>query len=103
MSSSDSDENIRKSFLTGFITNIAARQRKSDQYRTLKHGKLVYIHPSSVLYENSPPWILYTELLLTSKEFMKNVLEIDPHWILDEGSHFYDTTQLNLIRSAIKS
>jgi ATP-dependent RNA helicase DHX8/PRP22 len=41
-------------------------------------GLQVYIHPSSAVFGQSPEWLLYHELVLTTKEYMRNVMVIDP-------------------------
>jgi HrpA-like RNA helicase len=33
----------------------------------------VYIHPSSSLFNRNPEWVIYHELVLTSKEYMREV------------------------------
>ena len=46
-------------------------------------------HPSSCLFENLPMWVIYFELVLTSKEYMRNLIEIDPKWLLEIAPHYY--------------
>ena len=33
----------------------------------------VFIHPSSALFQRQPDWVVYHELVLTSKEYMREV------------------------------
>lgn len=33
----------------------------------------MFIHPNSSLFEEQPRWLLYHELVLTTKEFMRQV------------------------------
>ena len=33
----------------------------------------VFIHPSSALFQRQPDWVIYHELVLTSKEYMREV------------------------------
>ncbi|XP_058866914.1 RING finger protein 225-like isoform X1 [Acipenser ruthenus] len=40
-------------------------------YRTVKHQQTVYVHPNSSLFEEQPRWIIYHELVFTTKEFMR--------------------------------
>jgi pre-mRNA-splicing factor ATP-dependent RNA helicase DHX16 len=61
---------IRKALTAGFFYNTARIQRSGDSYRTIKTHQNVYIHPSSSLHEEKPKWILYFELVLTSKEYI---------------------------------
>ena len=38
----------------------------------------VFIHPSSALFQRQPDWVIYHELVLTSKEYMREVCRIEP-------------------------
>ena len=35
-----------------------------------------YIHPSSALFNKNPEWLLYHELVLTTQEYMRNVMTV---------------------------
>lgn len=39
----------------------------------MKHQQTVFIHPNSSLFEEQPRWVLYHELVFTTKEFMRQV------------------------------
>lgn len=85
---SDSDS-IRKAFVMGFFGNSAQIQQSGESYRSIKHNQTIYIHPSSVLFGNQPKWVIYFELMLTTKEYMRQVLEIDPSWLLEAAPHYF--------------
>lgn len=72
--SSNSQESvpIRKAITAGFFYN-AARLAKGG-YRTAKHQQVVHIHPNSSLFEEQPRWVIYYELVFTTKEYMRQVL-----------------------------
>lgn len=36
-------------------------------------GQNVYIHPSSAIFQNQPEWVVYHELIMTTKEYMREV------------------------------
>lgn len=82
---------IKKAFTSGYFANAARMARDGQSYRTVKSGnQTVWIHPSSWIHEPTerPKWLLYSELVLTSKEFMRSVLPIDPEY-LTELAPFY--------------
>ena len=56
----------------GYFYHIA-RLSKGGQYKTVKHNQTVMIHPNSMLFEDLPRWVLYHELVFTTKEFMRQV------------------------------
>ena len=49
----------------------------------------MHIHPSSGLSKESPRWLVYFELVFTTKEYMRNVIEIKPEWLAEIAPHFY--------------
>jgi pre-mRNA-splicing factor ATP-dependent RNA helicase DHX16 len=64
---------IRKSIAAGYFYHCA-RLQKDGSYRTVKNSTAVAIHPgSSLSKEVLPRWVIYHELVLTSKEFMRTV------------------------------
>ncbi|KAK9458141.1 P-loop containing nucleoside triphosphate hydrolase protein [Dipodascopsis uninucleata] len=91
--------NIQKAIASGFFSNSARLTRSGDSYRTVKTSQAVYIHPSSVLFKKKPKWILYHELVLTSKEYMRNCMPIEPQWLLEVSPHFYKTKDLETANS----
>jgi pre-mRNA-splicing factor ATP-dependent RNA helicase DHX16 len=80
---------IQKAITAGFFPNAARLQRGGDSYRTVKNGQVVYLHPSSVLMEVNPKWVIYNELVLTSKEYMRSNMPLKPEWLMEVAPHFY--------------
>lgn len=88
---------VRKAIVSGYFAN-AAKKDPQEGYRTMIEGQPVSIHPSSALFNKNPEWVLYHELVLTSKEYMRNVLAIDPKWLVELAPAFYkkgDPTKLS--------
>jgi pre-mRNA-splicing factor ATP-dependent RNA helicase DHX16 len=85
---------IRKAILAGYFMNCAGAKGPGDAYRTLKHGQGVLIHPSSALFKEAPKWVIYHELVLTKHEYMRQVLEIQPEWLLEAAPHYYKQSDL---------
>jgi pre-mRNA-splicing factor ATP-dependent RNA helicase DHX16 len=84
---------IRKAITAGFFYNTA-KLSKSGQYKTVKHQQTVQVHPNSCLFEDTPRWLVYYELVFTSKEFMREVVEIDNAWLLEVAPHYYREKEL---------
>lgn len=42
-------------------------------YKTVVEQQPVYIHPSSAVFQQQPDWVIYHELVLTTKEYMREV------------------------------
>lgn len=86
---------IQKAITAGFFPNAARLQRGGDSYRTVKSGMTVHIHPSSVLFEVKPKWVIFHELVLTSKEFMRSTLPLNPMWLTEAAPHYYKKRDLD--------
>jgi len=88
---------VRKAIVSGFFAH-AARKDPQEGYKTLTEGQPVYIHPSSALFQKNPEWVIYHELVLTTKEYMREVLMIEPKWLVEFAPKFYrvsDPTKLS--------
>ncbi|KAH7280381.1 hypothetical protein KP509_37G064800 [Ceratopteris richardii] len=88
-SSSPNDiEAIKKAITSGYFYHTAKLQ-KNGSYRTVKNPQTVHIHPSSGLAEVLPRWVVYFELVITTKEYMRQVIEIKPDWLIEIAPHYY--------------
>jgi pre-mRNA-splicing factor ATP-dependent RNA helicase DHX16 len=102
------EKNIAKALTSGFFYNIA-KLEKSGNYKTIKGNAQVHMHPSSCLMSELPRWVLYHELVLTTKEFMRQVIEIDPSWLTEVAPHYYskreveDTSKIKMPKQIGKS
>ncbi|KAL6774279.1 hypothetical protein ACKKBG_A24410 [Auxenochlorella protothecoides x Auxenochlorella symbiontica] len=86
-------EGMRKAITAGFFYHTASLQRNGS-YRTVKNPQTVAIHPSSGLAEALPRWLVYHELVLTTKEYMRVVSEIKPEWLVEIAPHYYSRKEI---------
>eukprot|EP01027_Heterolobosea_sp_BB2_P018965 GEZU01026652.1.p1 GENE.GEZU01026652.1~~GEZU01026652.1.p1 ORF type:complete len:1165 (+),score=380.96 GEZU01026652.1:84-3578(+) len=88
---------VRKAICSGFFAH-AAKRDPTEGYKTLVEQTPVFIHPGSSLFQKNPEWVIYHELVLTTKEYMREVLAIDPRWLVELAPAFYragDPTKLS--------
>jgi HrpA-like RNA helicase len=76
------------------LRSAARLQRSGDSYRTVKHNQTVYVHPTSSLFGENPKWVVYFELVLTTKEYMRQCIEIQPEWLAEVAPHFFQEKDL---------
>lgn len=88
---------IQKSLTAGFFPNAARLQRGGDSYRTVKNGMTVYLHPSSTLFQINPKWILFYELVLTSREYMRSNMPLQPEWLSEVAPHYHKKKDLETL------
>eukprot|EP01097_Dermamoeba_algensis_P008829 TRINITY_DN6040_c0_g1_i1.p1 TRINITY_DN6040_c0_g1~~TRINITY_DN6040_c0_g1_i1.p1 ORF type:complete len:886 (-),score=229.89 TRINITY_DN6040_c0_g1_i1:247-2613(-) len=87
-SSLDDHDAIRKAVAAGFFFHTC-KLEKGGSYRTIKQGQSVSIHPSSCLFGKLPKWVIYHEMVYTTKEFIRQVFEITPSWLVEVAPHYY--------------
>ncbi|CAF4599828.1 unnamed protein product [Rotaria sp. Silwood1] len=85
---------IRKSICSGFFYHTA-KFSKNGMYKTVRHQQSVLIHPNSCLFDQIPRYVIYFELVLTTKEYMRQVIEIENEWLRETAPHFYKTKKLD--------
>ncbi|EON62114.1 adenosinetriphosphatase [Coniosporium apollinis CBS 100218] len=85
---------IRKCICSGYY-HQAAKRKGLGEYINLRTSVTVQLHPTSALYGSPdiPDYVIYHELVQTSKEFMRNVTAVDPHWLAELGGVFYSVKE----------
>ncbi|OQE38931.1 hypothetical protein PENCOP_c007G05093 [Penicillium coprophilum] len=87
-------DTIRKCICSGYY-HQAARQKGMGEYINLRTSVTMALHPTSALFGLGyvPEFVVYHELMLTSKEFMSVVTAVDPHWLAELGGVFYSVKE----------
>lgn len=82
---------VSRAIAAGYFRH-AAKKDPQEGYKTLVEGTPVYIHPSSALFTRfyslflsfrQPEWVIYHELVMTTKEYMREVLHIEAKWLVE--------------------
>lgn len=80
---------ILRCIVSGFFAN-AARMHHSGSYRTLRDDRELHIHPNSVLFGEKPTkWVVFNEVVQTSKYYMRDVTAVESSWLVELAPHFY--------------
>jgi ATP-dependent RNA helicase DHX8/PRP22 len=93
-------QKVQKAICSGYFRN-AAKRDPQEGYRTLVDGQTVYIHPTSALFQQQPEWVVYYELVMTTKEYMREVTAVDPKWLIEYAPSFFklgDNTKLSTFK-----
>eukprot|EP00762_Andalucia_godoyi_P008099 ANDGO_02136.mRNA.1 putative pre-mRNA-splicing factor ATP-dependent RNA helicase mog-5 len=75
-------DRIRIALCAGYFSQVAKADSQEKCYKTLVDQTPVHVHPSSALHGRQPRYVIYHEVVLTSKEYMRQVTAIDPRWLL---------------------
>ena len=83
-------KNLRKALAKGFISKVARRGSASNCFKTFafETKTLTEVHPSSakaLVDEDGllPDWIVYHEMVMTSRPFLRHVCKVEYEWIED--------------------
>ncbi|XP_057321950.1 ATP-dependent RNA helicase DHX8-like [Microplitis mediator] len=83
---------VQKAVCSGYFRN-AARKNPQGGYRTLVDSQVMYIHPSSALFNRQPEWVIYHELVQTTRKYMREVTTIFPKWLVEFAPSVYENSK----------
>uniref|UniRef100_A0A8C6YD90 Activating signal cointegrator 1 complex subunit 3 n=1 Tax=Naja naja TaxID=35670 RepID=A0A8C6YD90_NAJNA len=80
---------LRQIVLAGLGDHVARRiqaeelldEKWKNGYKTPLLDDPVFIHPNSVLFKQLPEFVVYQEIVETTKMYMKGVSAVEPEWI----------------------
>ncbi|KAK4790198.1 hypothetical protein SAY86_017502 [Trapa natans] len=81
---------VRKAICSAYFHN-AARLKGVGEYVNCRNGMPCHLHPSSALYGmgHTPEYVVYHELVLTTKEYMQSATAVEPQWLAELGPMFF--------------
>ncbi|XP_013393104.1 pre-mRNA-splicing factor ATP-dependent RNA helicase PRP16 [Lingula anatina] len=91
---------IRKCICSSYF-HQAARMKGLGEYVNMRTGMPCHLHPTSALFGMgyTPDYIVYHELIMTSKEYMQCVTAVDGHWLAELGPMFYSVKESSKTRN----
>ena len=75
---------IRKLLAGGLIDQVARKEEENVQqpsYSSLLTGEPLYLHPASLVASEKPEYVVYKEVVATSKSYMRQVTSVKPEWL----------------------
>lgn len=100
LKSAGSDWDVVRECLCSTFFHQAARIKGLGEYVNLRTGMPCHLHPTSALYGMgyTPDYVIYHELIMTTKEYMQCVTSVDGNWLAKVGPMFYSVKDPNLTR-----
>ena len=46
------------------------------------------------MFKELPKWVIYHELVFTTKEYMREIIEVKPEWLMEVAPHYYKNIDL---------
>lgn len=96
-------ELILRALCSGYFTNVAKRDSHEGCYKTIVENAPVYMHPSGVLFGKAAEWVIYHELIQTSKEYMHTVSTVNPKWLVEVAPTFFKFANANQVSKTKKN
>eukprot|EP01135_Chromosphaera_perkinsii_P000731 Nk52_evm19s151 gene=Nk52_evmTU19s151 len=81
-------DKVRKAICSGYFRH-AAKKDPQEGYKTIVDPQVVFIHPSSSLFNHQPEWVIYHELVMTTKEYMRETTAVEPQWLVEFAPSFF--------------
>ncbi|KAF5843773.1 P-loop containing nucleoside triphosphate hydrolase protein [Dunaliella salina] len=90
---------VRKAICSAYFQN-AAKFKSIGEYVNCRTGMPAHMHPSSALYGLgfTPDYVVYHELVMTSKEYMQCVTAVEPEWLAELGPMFFSIKDTHMTR-----
>ncbi|XP_074378490.1 pre-mRNA-splicing factor ATP-dependent RNA helicase DEAH7-like [Apium graveolens] len=87
---------VRKAICSAYFHNDA-RLKGIGEYVNCRSGMPCHLHPSSALYGlgYTPDYVVYHELILTTKEYMQCATSVEPQWLAELGPMFFSVKDSN--------
>ena len=87
---------VRKAICSSYFHN-AARMKGIGEYVNLRTGIPCVLHPTSAIYclGFTPDYVVYHELIMTSKEYMQCVTAADPLWLAQMAPQFFSAKRMS--------
>lgn len=88
---STSDEDVIKKCICKSYFHQAAQLKNLKEYQNLRTGVPCHLHPTSALCNmgSLPKYIIYHELVMTTKEYMHCSTAVKVEWLAELGPMFY--------------
>lgn len=83
-------DTVRKAICSGYFIN-AAKVKGIGDYVNMRTGVPCKLHTSSAILclGYIPEYVVYHELVMTSREYMNCVTAVDPNWLAEMGPMFF--------------
>jgi pre-mRNA-splicing factor ATP-dependent RNA helicase DHX38/PRP16 len=86
---------VRQTICSAFFHHAARMKGGQGEYVQMLTSMPCHIHPTSALsgLGYTPDYVVYHELIYTSKEYMQCATSVDPLWLAEYGSVFFSVKE----------
>lgn len=87
----DKWDRLRKAIAASYHHHAAKAKTTAGEYTNCRTGAPAHLHPTSALYGmgSTPDYVVYHELVATTKEYMQCATAVEPEWLAEMGPAFF--------------
>ncbi|XP_955082.1 DEAD-box family helicase, putative [Theileria annulata] len=95
---------VRLCVCSGYFNN-ASKLKGFGEYYNLRSFIPCYLHPTSALYGMgyTPEYVVYHEVVITTKEYMRFVTTVEPEWLYELAPNFFYLKNFEMCEMVQKS
>jgi ATP-dependent RNA helicase DHX33 len=86
-------DTVRRALAQGLFINVA-QLTLEGHYVALDSGQHCHLHPQSVLFRRKPEVVVYTEMVHTSKTYLKDCTLVDVSWLHEFQAEYFRTHRI---------
>eukprot|EP00090_Calanus_glacialis_P000574 TRINITY_DN10355_c0_g1_i1.p1 TRINITY_DN10355_c0_g1~~TRINITY_DN10355_c0_g1_i1.p1 ORF type:complete len:514 (-),score=228.41 TRINITY_DN10355_c0_g1_i1:51-1466(-) len=86
-------DTVRKALARGLFMNVA-QLTVDGHYVALDSGQQCYIHPQSVLFKKKPEVVVFTEMVHTTKTYLRGCSLVDAAWLQEFQPEYFRTHRI---------
>jgi HrpA-like RNA helicase len=94
---------VRRTLASGFFLNAACRVGKKRLYKTIISHMEVRIHPSSIVSDTLPKYIIFTSLVETSKLYIRDTCSIECDWLYEISPTLFKSEEIQIEKKSSKN
>lgn len=91
--SSRDPDTIRRALARGLFMNVA-QLTVEGHYVALDSGQHVHLHPSSVLFRRKPELVVFTEMVATSRTYIRGLTLVTHEWLAESQEEYFRTHRI---------
>jgi pre-mRNA-splicing factor ATP-dependent RNA helicase DHX15/PRP43 len=80
---------VRKALVAGYFLQTAHVVPNKNIYLPVNGKGQVGLHPSTVIM-NKPEWVIYNEYVVTSRNYIRTVTQVQAEWLLEIAPHYFN-------------
>ncbi|KAL6289285.1 hypothetical protein ACE6H2_006795 [Prunus campanulata] len=83
------EESVIKYLCTSNFNSVASGIKPRKVWINEPFSFMTSFRDRRALFQRQPDWVIYHELVMTTKEYMREVMVVDPKWLVELAPRFF--------------